>query len=79
MYIKTAPIICKTPSIFSALKNRSAIRPIIKGAIIAPQDCVEYAIPVSAPVALKLFPIKVPRVTNHAPQIKNSRNIIKDN
>ena len=29
------------PPIFSALKKRSAINPIIKGAIIAPQDCVE--------------------------------------
>ena len=34
---------CKTPKIFSALKYRSAIKPIIKGAIIAPQGCVEYA------------------------------------
>ena len=62
----------------SALKKRSAIRPIIKGAIIAPQDCVEKAIPVWAPVALKFCPKNVPKVTNHPPQIKNSRNIMVD-
>jgi hypothetical protein len=63
----------------SALKYLSAINPITKGAIIAPQDWVEYAIADSAPVALRFWPKKVPRVTNQPPQIKNSRNIINDN
>ena len=45
----------------------------------APQDCVEYAIAVSHPDAPRLLPKKVPIVTNHPPQIKNSRNIINDN
>ena len=75
-YIKTAPIKCKTPKIRSALKYLSAISPIIKGAIIAPQDWVEKAIADSAPVAFKFLAKKVPRVTNHPPQIKNSRNIM---
>ncbi|MNR05759.1 hypothetical protein D3C85_1218060 [compost metagenome] len=47
--------------------------------MIAPQDCVEKTAAVSDPEAFKLFPKKVPSVTNHAPQIKNSRNIIRDN
>ncbi len=46
---------------------------------MAPQDWVENAMAVSAPVAPKLFPRKVPRVTNQPPQIKNWRNIIRDN
>src|SRR6478609_6540958 len=52
---------------------------MIKGAIIAPHDWVEKTAAVSEPEAFRLFPKKVPRVTNHAPQIKNSRNIITDN
>ena len=62
----------------SALKKRSAISPINKGAIIAPQDWVEKAIAVSAPEAPRLLPKKVPKVTNQPPQIKNWRNIIKE-
>ena len=46
---------------------------------MAPQDWVEKTAAVSAPEAFKLFPKKVPKVTNHAPQIKNSRNIMTDN
>ena len=46
--------------------------------MIAPHDCVEKAIPVSAPEAPRLFPKKVPRVTNQPPQMKNWRNIIRD-
>jgi len=46
--------------------------------MIAPQDCVEKTAAVSAPDAFKLVPKKVPKVTNHAPQIKNSRNIMLD-
>jgi hypothetical protein len=52
---------------------------MMKGAMIAPQDCVENTAAVSDPEALRLFPRNVPRVTNQAPQIKNSRNIIVDN
>ena len=47
--------------------------------MIAPQDWVEYATAVSPPEAPRLLPKKVPIVTNHPPQIKNSRNIINDN
>src|SRR5690606_24527002 len=78
-YIKTAPIKCNIPRIFSALKYLSAIRPIIKGAIMAPKDCVEKAAANCAPVASRLCPKNVPKVTYHAPQTKNSKNIIKDN
>jgi hypothetical protein len=46
--------------------------------MIAPHDCVEKAIAICPPVALRLFPKKVPKVTNHPPQIKNWRNIIND-
>ena len=45
-YINAAPTRCNTPRIFSALKYLSAIKPIIKGAIIAPHDCVENTEPV---------------------------------
>jgi hypothetical protein len=62
--------------IFSALKYLSAIKPIMNGAMIAPHDCVENTAPVSAPLALRLFIRNVPSVTNHAPQTKNSRNIM---
>ena len=51
----------------------------MNGAIMAPQDCVEYAMAVSLPEAPKLFHKNVPSVTNHPPQMKNSKNIIKDN
>ena len=77
-YIKMAPAICRIPNIFSALKYLSAISPIINGAIIAPQDCVENTEPISGPEALRFLSRKVPKVTNHPPQMKNSRNIIKD-
>ncbi|MNC21362.1 hypothetical protein D3C75_693390 [compost metagenome] len=60
----------------SALKKRSAIRPITKGAMIAPHDWVENAMPICPPVAPRLLARKVPRVTNQPPQIKNCRNII---
>ena len=43
MYIKPAPNKCNTPKIFSALKNLSAIKPITKGATMAPMDWVENA------------------------------------
>ena len=49
---------------------------MMKGAIIAPQDCVEKATDDSASEADKLLFKKVPKVTNQDPQIKNSRNII---
>jgi hypothetical protein len=49
------------------------------GAIMAPQDWVEKMEAVSEPEACKLLARKVPNVTNHEPQIKNSRNIITDN
>src|SRR5690606_19805741 len=78
-YIKTAPIRCNTPKIFSALKYLSAIRPMIKGAIMAPNDWVEKAAASCAPVASRLCPKNVPKVTYHAPQTKNSKNIIRDN
>src|SRR5690606_1871650 len=78
-YIKTAPIKCNIPRIFSALKYLSAIRPMINGAMIAPKDCVEKAAANCAPVASRLCPRKVPRVTYQAPQAKNSKNIIRDN
>jgi hypothetical protein len=55
------------------------MRPIIKGAIIAPQDWVENTFAVSPPVEFRLLPKNVPSVTNHAPQIKKLRNIINDN
>jgi hypothetical protein len=35
-YIKTAPTRCRIPRILSALKYLSAIKPITKGARIAP-------------------------------------------
>jgi len=78
-YKNPPPKRCKTPSIFSALKNRSAINPMNTGAIIAPHDWVEKAMAICPPVALRLFPKKVPKVTNHPPQIKNWRNIMNDN
>ena len=46
--------------------------------MIAPHDCVEKTAAESAQEAFKLLAKKVPNVTNHAPQIKNSRNIIID-
>ena len=46
---------------------------------MAPQHWVENTLEISSPEAFKVLPRKVPNVTNHAPQIKNSRNIIKDN
>src|SRR5678815_2867042 len=49
---------------------------MMNGAMIAPQDCVENASPVCAPLAWKLAARKVPRVTNQQPQMKNCRNII---
>ncbi|MNC46380.1 hypothetical protein D3C75_954000 [compost metagenome] len=60
----------------SALKIRSAIKPITNGAMIAPQDCVENAMPICPPLAPRLLARNVPRVTNHPPQIKNCRNIM---
>ena len=68
---KPPPTKCKTPNTLSALKYRSAINPIKTGAIIAPHDWVEKASAISLPEALRLFPKKVPRVTNHPPHIKN--------
>ena len=41
-------------------------------------DNLRIQIPVSAPVAFKLLPKKVPKVTNQPPQIRNSRNIMTD-
>src|SRR5690606_8325009 len=79
MYINPAPIRCNNPNIFSALKKRSAIKPMIKGAMMAPHDCVEKTLAISKPLALRLVPKKVPRVTNHPPQMKNSKNIMRDN
>ena len=52
---------------------------MINGAIIAPKDCVEKAAPIWVPVAPRLAARKVPMVTYHEPQTKNSRNIIIDN
>jgi hypothetical protein len=75
-YIKMAPARCKIPNIRSALKYRSAISPMMKGAIMAPNDWVAKAEAVWDPLAARLAPKKVPKVTNHAPQMKNSRNII---
>jgi hypothetical protein len=46
---------------------------------MAPHDWVENTWPDSAPVAARLLLKKVPNVTNHPPQIKNSKNIITDN
>src|SRR5688572_16076223 len=60
----------------SALKYRSAISPMMNGAMMAPHDCVENASAVWAPLAWKLAPRKVPSVTNQQPQMKNCRNII---
>ena len=45
---------------------------------MAPHDCVEKTLPICTPEACKLLLRKVPRVTNHPPQIKNSRNIITE-
>ena len=45
---------------------------------MAPKDCVEKAAAVCAPVAFRLAPRKVPSVTNQAPQMKNSRNIMAE-
>jgi len=61
------------------LKNLSAIKPIIKGATIAPHDWVEKTAAVSEPEAERFLSRKVPKVTNHDHQIKNSRNIMIDN
>ena len=49
---------------------------MMNGAMIAPQDCVENASPVCAPLAWKLAARNVPSVTNQQPQMKNCRNII---
>lgn len=76
--ISPAPAKCSKPSIFSALKYLSAIKPIINGAMIAPNDCVENAVAIWVPVAFRLAPRNVPRVTNHDPHMKNSRNIMKE-
>ena len=46
------------------------MNPIIKGAIIAPQDCVENTITLSPPVAFRLLPKNVPGVTNQTPEKK---------
>ena len=53
--------------------------PIINGAMIAPKDWVEKAAATCVPVASRLLPKNVPKVTNQDPQTKNSRNIIRDN
>jgi hypothetical protein len=45
---------------------------------MAPNDCVENTLAFSNSVAFKFLLKKVPNVTNHPPQIKNSRNIMKD-
>src|SRR5689334_6580491 len=78
-YINIAPIICRVPRIFSALIKRSAIKPMINGAMMAPQDCVEKTWPICAPLAERLLERKVPSVTNHPPQIKKFKNIMTDN
>src|SRR6185312_5697880 len=52
------------------------MRPTTKGAMIAPQACVEKARPLCSPVACRLYLRKVPRVTNHPPHVKNSMNSI---
>src|SRR5689334_22025804 len=49
--------------------------PMTNGATMAPHDCVEYAMPICAPVA-PIAPRWLPIVTNQPPQMKNSRNII---
>lgn len=46
---------------------------------MAPKDWVEKAAPIWVPLEPRLVPRNVPKVTNHEPQIKNSKNIIKDN
>lgn len=78
MYIKPAPIRWEIPNIFSALKNLSAINPIMNGATIAPIDWVENAAANWPPLAWRLLPKKVPKVTYQDPQTKNSKNIMRE-
>jgi hypothetical protein len=61
-----------------AAKNLSAISPMMKGAMIAPQDWVPYAIPFCTSLADSDLVRYVPMVTNHPPHMKNSRNIMVD-
>ena len=49
---------------------------MIKGAMIAPQDCVLNALAICPPSANIFLSKNVPNVTNHAPQIKNWRKFI---
>src|SRR3954469_21439502 len=76
--MSAAPIKWMMPRMRCAAKKRSAIRPTIKGAMIAPSDCVPYANPFCTSDAFKLLARNVPMVTYQAPQIKNSRNIINE-
>jgi hypothetical protein len=50
----------------------------MNGAIMAPHDWVEKTEALCDPLAPRLLNKKVPNVTNHAPQIKNSRNIMNE-
>ena len=59
-------------------KKRSATMPTKNGDTIAASAVVPYAAPLSVPEKLSVFSRYVPIVTYHAPQMKNSRNIITE-
>ena len=63
--------------IFELKNNDPAIKPMINGAIIAPMIGVSYAFASCKRDALNDCERNVPIVTNHPPQIKKFRNIIK--
>ncbi len=52
--------------------------PTKNGDTIAASAVVPYAAPLSVPEKLSVFSRYVPIVTYHAPQMKNSRNIITE-
>ena len=70
---------CNAESTRSALKYLSATKPTKKGANTAPRDCVAKIFATSIPEALSDLMRYVPKVTNQAPLIKYSKNIIRDN
>jgi hypothetical protein len=75
--IATAPNNVITASTRSDAKNRSAIRPRKKGAMIAAIGLSVYARPMYPPIPISRMNGAVE--TYHAPQMKNSRNIMIDN
>src|SRR2546429_2256827 len=66
-------------TLFRSLANSSsAMSPTRNGEIAAPKAVVPAATPICSPEKCNCCPSQVPRVTYHAPQMKYSRNIIRE-